>query len=53
MVSPVRQYCGNADQQAGCEDPQIPVFWTGLWLMPLIKPGMAMAIEVMMKAVIR
>jgi len=47
--SPVRQYCGHGIGRQIHEDPQIPCFLDGPVVnTPLIKPGMALAIEVMM-----
>ena len=47
--SPVRQYCGHGIGRQIHEDPQIPCFLDGPVInTPLIKPGMALAIEVMM-----
>lgn len=47
--SPVRQYCGHGLGRQIHEEPQIPCFLDGpVANTPLIKPGMALAVEVMM-----
>ncbi len=47
--SPVRQYCGHGIGRQIHEDPQIPCFLEGpVAKTPLIKVGMALAVEVMM-----
>lgn len=47
--SAVRQYCGHGLGRQIHEEPQIPCFLDGgIANTPLIKPGMALAVEVMM-----